>query len=206
MFKCIYAWTRLAVFYLQCLLLKAVSLHVWPSWPRYSDQSGEILKTAKEHTKQINDIQTSVDLTMFISASKDNTAKVRDHQTTTFTTLQTGSLTSSSCPFQLIDSTSLEHIKTFRTERPVNSAAISPIMDHVGTHSHTLWGCSCESLTVNTSLRWWWEADRKPWRSLQHQPGLESLRPGEFELRGGRTSHRVGLSFSFWVTWILCCF
>lgn len=39
-------------------------------------QSGEILKKAKEHTKQINDIQTSVDLTMFISASKDNTAKV----------------------------------------------------------------------------------------------------------------------------------
>lgn len=40
-------------------------------------QSGEILKKAKEHTKQINDIQTSVDLTMFISASKDNSAKVR---------------------------------------------------------------------------------------------------------------------------------
>ncbi|KAG7245214.1 hypothetical protein INR49_023780 [Caranx melampygus] len=68
--------------------------------------SGEILKKAKEHTKQINDIQTSVDLTMFISASKDNTAK-------------------------LFDCTSLDHIKTFKTERPVNSAAISPIMDHV---------------------------------------------------------------------------
>lgn len=40
------------------------------------EQSGEILKKAKEHTKQINDIQTSVDLTIFISASKDNTAKV----------------------------------------------------------------------------------------------------------------------------------
>lgn len=42
-----------------------------------SGQSGEILKKAKEHSKQINDIQPSVDLTMFISASKDNTAKVR---------------------------------------------------------------------------------------------------------------------------------
>lgn len=31
----------------------------------------------KEHTKQINDIQTSRDMTMFITASKDNTAKVR---------------------------------------------------------------------------------------------------------------------------------
>lgn len=39
-------------------------------------QSGEILKTAKEHTKQINDLQSSVDLTMVISASKDCTAKV----------------------------------------------------------------------------------------------------------------------------------
>uniref|UniRef100_A0AAZ1WZ56 Eukaryotic translation initiation factor 3 subunit I n=1 Tax=Oreochromis aureus TaxID=47969 RepID=A0AAZ1WZ56_OREAU len=73
---------------------------------QFSAKSGEILKKAKEHTKQINDIQTSVDLTMFISASKDNTAK-------------------------LFDSTSLDHIKTFKTERPVNSAAISPIMDHV---------------------------------------------------------------------------
>ena len=42
-----------------------------------SGQSGEILKKVKEHTKQINDIQTSVDLTMFITASKDNSAKVR---------------------------------------------------------------------------------------------------------------------------------
>ncbi|KAM3596807.1 uncharacterized protein V6R79_021141 [Siganus canaliculatus] len=73
---------------------------------QFSAKSGEILKKAKEHSKQINDIQTSVDLTMFISASKDNTAK-------------------------LFDSTSLDHIKTFKTERPVNSAAISPIMDHV---------------------------------------------------------------------------
>lgn len=41
-----------------------------------SGQSGDILKKVKEHTKQINDIQTSVDLTMFITASKDNSAKV----------------------------------------------------------------------------------------------------------------------------------
>uniref|UniRef100_A0A8C3R015 Eukaryotic translation initiation factor 3 subunit I n=1 Tax=Cyanoderma ruficeps TaxID=181631 RepID=A0A8C3R015_9PASS len=69
-------------------------------------QSGEQLSNIKEHTKQINDIQTSRDMTMFITASKDNTAK-------------------------LFDCTSLEHLKTFRTERPVNSAALSPIFDHV---------------------------------------------------------------------------
>uniref|UniRef100_A0A8C2BSG3 Serine-threonine kinase receptor-associated protein n=1 Tax=Cyprinus carpio TaxID=7962 RepID=A0A8C2BSG3_CYPCA len=61
---------------------------------QYCAKSGEILKTTKEHTKQINDIQTSVDLMMLISASKDCTAKV--------------------C-----------------VENPVQSAAISPIMDHV---------------------------------------------------------------------------
>lgn len=40
--------------------------------------------------------------------------------------------------FQLFDSTSLDHIKTFKTERPVNSAAISPIMDHVSEDLQTL--------------------------------------------------------------------
>ncbi|XP_030268154.1 eukaryotic translation initiation factor 3 subunit I isoform X2 [Sparus aurata] len=32
---------------------------------------------------------------------------------------------------KLFDSASMDHIKSFKTERPVNSAAISPIMDHV---------------------------------------------------------------------------
>ncbi|NXO08947.1 EIF3I factor, partial [Oriolus oriolus] len=73
---------------------------------QFSAKSGEQLSNIKEHTKQINDIQTSRDMTMFITASKDNTAK-------------------------LFDCTSLEHLKTFRTERPVNSAALSPIFDHV---------------------------------------------------------------------------
>lgn len=39
-------------------------------------QSGEVLKKVKEHNKQINDIQTSVDLTMVITASKDCSSKV----------------------------------------------------------------------------------------------------------------------------------
>ncbi|KFQ29136.1 Eukaryotic translation initiation factor 3 subunit I, partial [Merops nubicus] len=73
---------------------------------QFSAKSGEQLANIKEHTKQINDIQTSRDMTMFITASKDNTAK-------------------------LFDCTTLEHLKTFRTERPVNSAALSPIFDHV---------------------------------------------------------------------------
>ncbi|XP_007468733.1 PREDICTED: eukaryotic translation initiation factor 3 subunit I [Lipotes vexillifer] len=73
---------------------------------QYSAKSGEVLVTIKEHSRQINDIQLSRDMTMFVTASKDNTAK-------------------------LFDSTTLEHQKTFRTERPVNSAALSPNYDHV---------------------------------------------------------------------------
>ncbi|KAK2510098.1 hypothetical protein MC885_007322 [Smutsia gigantea] len=66
----------------------------------------EVLVNVKEHSRQINDIQLSRDMTMFVTASKDNTAK-------------------------LFDSTTLDHQKTFRTERPVNSAALSPNYDHV---------------------------------------------------------------------------
>lgn len=43
---------------------------------------------------------------------------------------------------QLFDSTSLDHIKTFKTERPVNSAAISPIMDHVSKNLHVSKKCA----------------------------------------------------------------
>lgn len=60
----------------------------------------------KEHDNLINDMQFNKDGTMFITASKDSTAK-------------------------LFDSDNLMLLKTYKTERPVNSAAISPIMDHV---------------------------------------------------------------------------
>ncbi|XP_053200248.1 eukaryotic translation initiation factor 3 subunit I-like [Panonychus citri] len=58
------------------------------------------------HRGQINDMQYNNDQTMLITASKDTTSKIFDTET-------------------------LEHLKTYRTERPVNSAAISPIRDHV---------------------------------------------------------------------------
>ena len=59
-----------------------------------------------DHGKSISDMQLSPDRTMFISASKDTTAK-------------------------LFDCDSLECLKTYKTDRPVNSAAISPIYEHV---------------------------------------------------------------------------
>lgn len=51
-------------------------------------------------------MQFNKDGMMFVTASKDNTAK-------------------------LFDSESLMLLKTYKTERPINSATISPIFDHV---------------------------------------------------------------------------
>lgn len=67
---------------------------------------GKELKSVCDHTANINDMQMSKDGTMFVTASKDASAK-------------------------LFDSDSLMCLKTYKTERPVNSAAISPIYDHV---------------------------------------------------------------------------
>lgn len=69
-------------------------------------KTGKQLNKVKEHDGLINDMQWNKDQTMFITASKDHTAK-------------------------LFDATDLMLLKTYKTERPVNSAAISPILDHV---------------------------------------------------------------------------
>ena len=74
--------------------------------PHTHPQSGHCLQTVKEHKALISDLQASSDQIMIITASKDNTAK-------------------------LMDAEKLDVLKTYRTERPVNSAAISPIKDHV---------------------------------------------------------------------------
>lgn len=66
----------------------------------------ELSNKVKPHNKQIMDLQRDKDLISFISASKDNTAKLFDIET-------------------------LKELKTYKTEKPVNSAAISPIKDHV---------------------------------------------------------------------------
>lgn len=69
-------------------------------------QSGESLQTVKGHDNKINDIQKSLDEMMFITASKDNLSKLYDLE----------------C---------MQVLKTYKTDRPVNSAAISPIRDQV---------------------------------------------------------------------------
>lgn len=67
---------------------------------------GKEITSVKDHTLGIQDMQMSHDGTMFVTASKDTNAK-------------------------LFDSDTLACLKTYKTERPVNSAAISPIYEHV---------------------------------------------------------------------------
>lgn len=67
---------------------------------------GEIVAKSEEHTGAITDIQGYPDCTMFITSSKDCTAR-------------------------LFDIESLERIKTYQSDRPVNSASISPRREHI---------------------------------------------------------------------------
>jgi len=73
---------------------------------KWDPKSGESLASVKGHGDKINDIQKSTDEMMFITASKDNLSKLYDLE----------------C---------LQVLKTYKTDRPVNSAAISPIRDQV---------------------------------------------------------------------------
>ena len=81
---------------------------------------GEKLIAEQLHKSTINDMQFNKEQTMFITASKDTTAK-------------------------LVDSDTLQHLKTYKTGRPVNSAAISPIRDHV------VLGGGQEAMSVTTT-------------------------------------------------------
>lgn len=67
---------------------------------------GEIVAKTEEHSGAITDLQGYPDCTMFISSSKDCTARLFDIDT-------------------------LERIKTYQSDRPVNSASISPIREHI---------------------------------------------------------------------------
>jgi|UniRef100_A0A7S3F8R4 translation initiation factor 3 subunit I len=66
----------------------------------------EIIKEVKAHGKHIGDLRWSHDKTHFITASIDKTAKLWDART-------------------------LTHLKTYENSAPVNSAAISPLMEHI---------------------------------------------------------------------------
>lgn len=73
---------------------------------RWDVETGKELAAEKVHDKAIQDMQMSADGTHFITASSD-------------------------CSAKLIDTQTLEVLKTYQSNVPVNSAAISPLYDHV---------------------------------------------------------------------------
>jgi len=73
---------------------------------KWQVESAEMLTKVKPHTAQIQDLQFSKEMDMFITASKDFTAK-------------------------LFDAESLDVLKVYATERNVNGAAISPLRAHI---------------------------------------------------------------------------
>jgi translation initiation factor 3 subunit I len=79
-------------------------LALW-DYNRSTEKNG-LLTSTQTHGDTIRDIQFSRDRTYFITASKDTTAK-------------------------LVETGNLKTIKTYQTERPVNSASISPIRPEV---------------------------------------------------------------------------
>ena len=84
------------------------SLCTWDAkvWFSFNFETGHQLRMVKEHSAAISDFQFSSDKTWFITSSKDHSAKI-------------------------YDASNLSCIKTYITERPVNSAAISPDRDIV---------------------------------------------------------------------------
>eukprot|EP00775_Hariotina_reticulata_P001351 gene1351-1692_t len=73
---------------------------------RWDTETGKLLSEAQVHEDAIQDMQLSPDGSYVVTASLDKTAK-------------------------LVDNQSLEVLKTYKTGRFVQSAAISPLYDHV---------------------------------------------------------------------------
>lgn len=73
---------------------------------KWNVETGQEEMAVQAHSKTIKCLQYNKDKTMFITASADHTAKIYDART-------------------------LECIKEYRSDRPLNSASISPLMNHV---------------------------------------------------------------------------
>jgi len=93
-------------------------------------ETAKELQKVSDHKKAINGLQFSKDETMFITASSDHTAK-------------------------LYDSKTLKCLKTFQSDRPLNSASISPLMNHVIVGG----GQEAMNVTITSSRVGHFEAD-----------------------------------------------
>ena len=91
---------------------------------KYDAQTGKEIMRRKVHTERIHRLNFNRDKTMFITASKDCNAKVLDPET-------------------------LEDVRVYKTDRPVNGAVFSP------THPHVLigGGQDAQSVTVTSAAQ-----------------------------------------------------
>jgi translation initiation factor 3 subunit I len=86
----------------------------------YSPETGKMVKDFMAHEKKVNRVQFNRDKTLFITSSADFTSK-------------------------LYDAVYLKHLKTYKTDRPINDAVISETKDHV------LLGGGQEAMSVTTT-------------------------------------------------------
>jgi len=86
----------------------------------YHPETGEELQEFFPHDKKINNVSFNREKTLFITSSADFTAKL----------------------FDVLD---LKHLKTYKTDRPVNDAVISETKDHI------LLGGGQEAMSVTTT-------------------------------------------------------
>ena len=86
----------------------------------YDPVSGDLLDTLIAHTKKVIRVSFNITKTLFVTSSADFTSK-------------------------LYDAVSLQHLKTYVTDRPVNAAVIHPTKEHV------LLGGGQEAMSVTTT-------------------------------------------------------
>lgn len=86
----------------------------------YDPESGDINEEIRAHEKKINRVRFNREKTLFITSSADFTSK-------------------------LYDPVDLKHLKTYKTDRPVNDAVISETKDHI------LLGGGQEAMSVTTT-------------------------------------------------------
>ena len=86
----------------------------------YDHRTGECTREFSAHGKKINRVKFNRDKTMFITSSADFTSK-------------------------LYDAVDMEHLKTYKTDRPVNAAVMHP------TREHILLGGGQEAMSVTTT-------------------------------------------------------
>jgi translation initiation factor 3 subunit I len=86
----------------------------------YNPETGHLKEEIQAHEKKINRLRFNQDKTLFITSSADFTSK-------------------------LYDAVDLKHLKTYKTDRPVNDAVISNHKDHI------LLGGGQEAMSVTTT-------------------------------------------------------